>query len=173
MKTAILGYSGSGKSTLARKLAEKQGVDALHFDSIHFLPNWEIRAAEEKMRITREFLDSHDAWVIDGTYSKLFLERRLEEADRVILLLFNRFSCLSRVTRRYKKYKNKTRPDMAEGCCEKLDAQFIFWVLFKGRSKKSRERFKGIISEYGSKVVVLKNQRQLDAFYKAEGLEND
>ena len=62
---------------------------------------------------------------------------------------------------------------MAEGCREKIDAQFVAWVLFKGRSKKARERFKGIISKYGDKVVVIKNQKQLDAFYKAEGLEND
>ena len=124
MKTAILGYSGSGKSTLARKLGEKQGAAVLHFDSVQFLPDWEIRPEEEKRRMTEEFLDAHDAWVIDGTYSKLFLERRLKEADRIILLLFNRFSCLSRVTRRYLKYKGQSRPDMAEGCCEKLDAEF-------------------------------------------------
>lgn len=173
MKTAILGYSGSGKSTLARKLAEKQGVDVLHFDTVQFLPDWEIRTEEEKRRITEEFLDTHGDWVIDGTYSKLFFERRMEEADRIILLLFNRFSCLLRVTRRYRKYKNQTRPDMAEGCREKLDAEFVYWVLFKGRSKKSRERFKGIISKYSDKVVVIRNQRQLDAFYKAEGLEKD
>ena len=173
MKTAILGYSGSGKSTLARKLGEKQGAAVLHFDSVQFLPDWEIRPEEEKRRMTEEFLDAHDAWVIDGTYSKLFFERRMEEADRIILLLFNRFSCLSRVTRRYLKYKGQSRPDMAEGCCEKLDAEFIFWVLFKGRSKKARERFGGIVSKYGDKVVVIKNQKQLDAFYKAEGLEKD
>ena len=173
MKTAILGYSGSGKSTLARKLGEKQGAAVLHFDSVQFLPNWEIRPEEEKRRMTEEFLDAHDAWVIDGTYSKLFFERRMEEADRIILMLFGRFSCLARVIRRYRKYKNTTRPDMAEGCREKIDAQFVAWVLFKGRSKKSRERFKGIISKYGDKVVVIRNQRQLDAFYKAEGLEKD
>ena len=94
MKIAILGYSGSGKSVLAQRLADKYGTDVLHFDTVQFLPNWEIRAEEDKRRLTEEFLDSHDRWVIDGNYSKLSYERRMEEADRIILLLFNRFSCL-------------------------------------------------------------------------------
>ena len=73
MKIAILGYSGSGKSTLARTLAEKIQTDVLHFDTVQFLPNWVIRDEAEKKRITEAFLNSHDSWIIDGNYSKLFL----------------------------------------------------------------------------------------------------
>ena len=170
MKIAILGYSGSGKSVLAQRLADKYGTDVLHFDTVQFLPNWEIRAEEDKRRLTEEFLDSHDRWVIDGNYSKLSYERRMEEADRIILLLFNRFSCLRRVTCRYRRYKNTTRPDMAEGCREKLDAEFIRWVLWKGRSKTARARYKDVALKYPNKVTVVKNQRQLDALYESEGL---
>ena len=77
MKIAIIGYSGSGKSTLARKLGKIYQTDVLHFDTIHFLPDWEIRAKDEKMRLTKEFLDSHESWVIDGNYSKLFMSADL------------------------------------------------------------------------------------------------
>ena len=110
MKIAIIGYSGSGKSTLAIKLAEKFDLPTLHFDRIQFLPNWEIRSDEEKLRLTEEFLNNNDSWVIDGNYSKLSFERRMEEADIIIMLLFSRWNCLHRVTKRYLKYKNKTRP---------------------------------------------------------------
>ena len=110
MKIVIMGYSGSGKSTLARKLGAHYGCEVLHFDSVQFLPGWKIRDEEEKMAITKEFLDTHDSWVIDGNYSKLFLERRVQEADLIILMLFNRFHCLYRVTKRYFKYRNQTRP---------------------------------------------------------------
>lgn len=92
----------------------------LHFDAVQFLPGWEIRSEESKKKITKKFLDTHDSWVIDGNYSKLFYERRMEEADIIIMLLFNRFACLYRVIRRYIKYKNTTRPDMGKGCNEKL-----------------------------------------------------
>lgn len=162
MKIAILGYSGSGKSTLARKLGEYYNCDVLHFDAVQFLPNWEIRKQEEKEHITKEFLDTHESWVIDGNYSKLFLEQRLEEADMIILMLFNRCNCLYRVTKRYLKYRNQTRPDMGEGCNEKLDWEFVRWVLHDGRKKQTKERYRRITEQYKEKTVVLKSQRQLD-----------
>ncbi len=162
MKIAIMGYSGSGKSTLAGKLGEIYGADVLHFDTVHFLPNWEIRCREEKERITEEFMNTHDAWIIDGNYSKLFYERRLEEADVIILLLFNRFSCLYRAAKRYRKYKNTTRPDMAAGCNEKLDWEFIKWILHDGRTVQAQERYRSVIAKYPQKVIVVRNQKQLD-----------
>ena len=162
MKIAILGYSGSGKSTLARKLGEYYNCDVLHFDAVQFLPNWEIRKQEEKERITKEFLDTHESWVIDGNYSKLYLDQRLEEADLIILMLFNRFNCLYRVTKRYLKYRNQTRPDMGDGCNEKLDWEFVRWILRDGRKKQMRERYRRIAEQHKEKTVVLKNQRQLD-----------
>ena len=168
MKIVVMGYSGSGKSTLARKLGQRYGCEVLHFDAVQFLPKWEIRQQEEKLQITKEFLDTNDSWVIDGNYSKLYLERRLEEADRIILILFNRFSCLYRVTKRYLKYRNKTRPDMGQGCNEKLDLEFIMWVLWKGRTKETRERYQRIAKQYKDKVVVLKNQRELDRWSTKE-----
>lgn len=167
MKIAILGYSGSGKSTLARILAEKYNTAVLYFDTVHFLPDWEIRDREEKERITKEFLDTHSDWIIDGNYSKLFYDRRMKEADQIILLLFNRFSCFLRAYSRYRKFKGKTRPDMAEGCSEKFDLEFAKWILFEGRRKSSKERYNNVISEYKDKVIVIKNQKQLDKYIKS------
>lgn len=166
MKIAIIGYSGSGKSTLARELGALYRADVLHFDAVHFLPGWEVRGTEEKKKITEDFLNTHEAWVIDGNYSKLFYDRRMEEADEIILLLFNRFACLRRASRRYRQYKNTTRPDMAQGCNEKLDFEFIKWILWDGRKKSARERYKKVISQYGNKTVVIKNQKQLDRYRK-------
>ena len=164
MKIAIMGYSGSGKSTLARLLAEKHNLAVLHFDAVHFLPGWAIRSSEEKEKITKEFMDSHEGWVIDGNYFKLYPERRIEEADRIILLLFNRLSCLYRAYRRSIIYANKTRPDMGEGCKEKFDFEFMKWILWKGRRNEVRARYKDIIRKYPQKVIVIKNQKQLNKY---------
>ncbi len=166
MKIAIMGYSGSGKSTLAQKLGEYHQCDVFHFDAVQFLPGWEIRDFDERMSLSKAFLDTHDSWVIDGTYSRFHLDRRLEEADMIILMLFNRFNSLYRVTKRYLKYRNKTRPDMAEGCSEKLDWEFVKWVLRDGRKQKTKDLFQRIQTEYADKVVVIKNQRQLDQWSK-------
>ena len=162
MRIAIMGYSGSGKSTLAGSLAESYDIPVLYFDRVQFRPNWEIRPQASKEVMTKVFLDLHDSWVIDGNYSKLYFDRRMEEADVIVLLLFNRFSCLRRVWRRYRKYKNKTRPDMGEGCSEKLDREFVKWVLWEGRSKEKRQRLQNIIACYPHKTLVIKNQRQLN-----------
>ena len=162
MKIAIIGYSGSGKSPLARKLGEYYGAPVLHFDRVQFRPNWEIRPQASKEIMTKTFLDLHKDWVIDGNYSKLSFTRRMEEADVIILLLFNRWRCLHRVTWRYLKFKNKTRPDMAEGCKEKLDWAFIKWVLWKGRDKTTRDRYAWVRSRYPHKTIVIKNQRKLN-----------
>lgn len=130
-------------------LCKQYRVPALHMDTVQFLPGWEIRAETDKQNIVSSFLDSNpDGWVIDGNYSKLSFERRAAEADIIIQLLFGRISCLLRCVRRYRRYKGKSRPDMAEGCNEKLDFEFVKWILWKGRSR----RYATGISSCGSSI---------------------
>lgn len=164
MKIAIIGFSGSGKSTLAQTLGDHYHADVLHLDSVHFLPDWVERSKDEEKAIVEDFLNSHDSWIIDGTYTNLSFSRRMEEADQIIMMLFNRFDCLGRVTKRYRKFRNSRRPDMAEGCDEKLDLEFVCWVLWKGRSKAKRKKYKELKEKYPGKAVILKNQKQLDKF---------
>ena len=168
MKIAVLGYSGSGKSTLARELGELYGVPVLHLDTVQFLPDWKIRPQDEQLEIVRRFMDENGGWVIDGNYSNLLQERRLEEADRVVMLLFNRFASLRRVVRRYRTYRGKNRPDMAEGCGEKLDAEFLWWILWRGRTREKRSGFERKRKLCGDKCAVLKNQRQIDRWLNEE-----
>ena len=104
MKIAVIGYSGSGKSTLAGKLSQKYGVPVLYIDTIQFLPDWVVRADEEKQAMLTDFLDTNGGWVIDGNYKKLSYDRRMEEADKIIFLAFNRFSCVYRAIKRYFTY---------------------------------------------------------------------
>ena len=163
MKIAIVGFSGSGKSTLAQQLAELTGAPILHLDNVQFLPGWEIRPLEEKQALVREFLDSHPAWIIDGNYTKLSYERRLEEADQIWILLFNRVTRFWRVCRRHRRYRGKTRPDMAEGCPERLDGDFAKWVLWKGCGPEKIAHMKDIVRRYPQKSHLLENQRQVDA----------
>ncbi len=164
MKIAVIGYSGSGKSTLARKMGKRHRAKVLHLDSVHFLPGWLERTREEEKKIVKRFLDSHSSWVIDGNYMKLFFGRRMREADQIIILEFNRFSSLYRILKRYHTYKGRRRPDMAKGCSEKVDAEFLRWVLYEGRTKEKQDVLKAVKRRYPEKTVVLKNQRQLGRF---------
>lgn len=164
MKISVLGYSGAGKSTLSRNLGELYGAPVLHLDTVQFTPDWNERERSEKEKMVADFLDGNCSWVIDGNYSGLHFKRRLEESDLIVMLLFNRFVCFSGVVSRYRTFKGKTRPDMADGCNEKLDLEFARWVLFNGRTAKRREKFKRASEEFPEKTVILRNRRQLNAF---------
>ena len=100
MKIAILGYTGAGKSTLARKIGEKYDIPVLHLDKVNYTKNWKIRDIHESKEIVEDFLEN-ESWVIDGNYSKLEQDRRVEEADKIIFLDFPRFECLKRAHKRY------------------------------------------------------------------------
>lgn len=170
MKISIMGYSGSGKSTLCRRLAEKYRLPALHLDQVQFLPGWKERSEEEQRRIVSAFLNDNPAgWVIDGNCSRLCYERRIGESDVIILLLFGRLRCLCRCFRRYLTYQVRSRPDMTEGCAEKLDAEFVRWILRDGRTKSMADRYRELQQAFPDKAVVLRNQRQINEYMKNRG----
>lgn len=167
MKIAVLGYCGAGKSTLARALGEHYGIPVLHFDTVHWAPGWQERDRAEAHRMVHKFMESSD-WVIDGNYTKFEYERRLAEADRVILLLFPRAVCFLRAWRRFLRYRGSCRTDMGEGCPEKMDREFMWWILWKGRTRKKQAEFSWVMDRYPEKTVILKSQREIDRYL--EGL---
>ncbi|KFI56837.1 hypothetical protein [Bifidobacterium cuniculi] len=162
MRVAILGYGGAGKSTLARTLGERQGVPVLHLDRLHWLPGWRERDDEDMRRILEAFLHEHDAWVIEGMYTRFLFAERLELADTIVILDLPRLVCLARAWKRYRQYRGVARPDMTEGCEEKFDGEFVRWLLIGGRSRKRCSMMRAIRKQYPDKVVVLRSQRHID-----------
>jgi len=166
MKTAIIGFSGSGKSTLARLISQHRNIPVMYMDCVHWLPGWQEIDPQEQLRIVGEFLDQNDSWVIDGNYTGTHFARRMEQADEIIFLCFNRFSCLWRVCKRYWAHKGVSRFSMTDGCDERINMEFIRWVLLEGRSKRKMDRYRKLQAQYPEKFTVLRNQRQLDAYCK-------
>ncbi len=169
-KIAVVGYAGSGKSMLAQALAEKYDVPLQHLDCIHWLPGWQERPRGESRSLLRTFMDSHYNWVIDGNYHNLLYARRMAEADRIILLEFDRAACLARAVKRALRYHGKCRASIGEGCPEKMDREFADWILYKGRTPQHIARWNALKKRYPDKVTVITDQRELDAFYQKEGL---
>lgn len=163
MKIAILGYSGCGKSTLAKHLSARYGIPLLYLDTVQFEPGWRVRERAKAVSMVAEFMNNPD-WVIDGNYTTFLQDERLELADYIVYMEFSRWSCLHRVYSRYRACKNLSRESMADGCIEKIDLPFVWWVLYKGRTPKKRDYYENILRKYSAKSVVLKNQRQLDEF---------
>ena len=83
MRIVIIGYSGSGKSSLGRFLGEKYGIPMLHFDTVHFLPNWKVRAIKEKEKIVRDFWTKTKIGVLMEIIVRFFL---MSGWKRLILL---------------------------------------------------------------------------------------
>ncbi len=163
MKIAILGHSGSGKSTLAKQLARIYKIPMLFLDTIQFKSDWKERDLEESRNLVAEFMKL-DSWVIDGNYTKFFQSERLLAADKIIYMDFPRRVCLYRVLKRYFEFKNQSRDSISNGCIEKIDFEFIWWILHEGRTKSRRDHYKRMIEDYNDKTIVLKSKKQVDAF---------
>lgn len=170
MKIVILGYSGSGKSTLARHFSERYQIPLLHLDQINYISDWQYRDTDEAIEILQTQL-TKASWIIDGNYSNLMYQERLALANFIIVLQFSRWSSLLRVFKRTIKYYKKSRPDMSEGCPERFDLEFIWWILYAGRTKAKRKNYDKIKYKYHDKVISIKNQRQLNQLYQESDIQ--
>jgi len=166
MKVAVIGYSGSGKSTLAAKIGDTYNCPVLYLDRVHFKENWIERDDETAKAMVKEFMDKNDNWVIDGNYTNLLREQRLREADMIVFMRFSRLTCLRQAIKRYKTYQGKTRESMADNCPEKMDMEFIKWILLDGRTKEKKQEYAETIRKYKQKIVILRNRKETASFLK-------
>ncbi|MFC5631359.1 MULTISPECIES: topology modulation protein [Streptococcus] len=167
MKIVIIGHSGSGKSTLAKKLSSHYDISCLHLDTLQFLPNWESRTPDDFIKQLATFLSLNTSWVIDGVYSKYLFEERLEQADNIIYLNFNRWNTFFRILKRYIVYRGRDRSDRAIGCPEKMDWNFLYFALFHSRRPKRMQFFEAICQKYQDKSIILTNQKAFNQFLKS------
>ena len=163
MKIAILGFSGSGKSTLAKQLSEYYNIPLLYLDCVNFEENWVERDRAECKKMVYDFMQN-ESWVIDGNYSEMYQAERLLQADKIIILQYNRFVCMRGAFKRNHDYKGRVRESMADGCTERMDFWFFTWVIFKQYSRKRKNKFKSIKEKYPDKTVILKSRNQLNSY---------
>lgn len=45
-----------------------------------------------------------------------------------------------------------------------LDKEFIWWILYEGRTAQKRKQYRDLVRTYKDKTVVIKKQRELDRF---------
>ena len=153
----VVGSSGAGKSTLARQLGQALGLPVVHLDQLYWTPGWEARSHGEFDALLAEAL-AGDAWIIDGNYQRT-LETRLARADCVVWLRFPRVVCEWGVLKRVLSTRGKTRPDMAPGCPERLDWEFLRWVW--DFPKQDGARVKEILARHPEvPVITLENGRR-------------
>ncbi len=158
----VLGPSGSGKSTFAKNLAVRLGLPWVNLDSHYWKPNWQETPQDEWREIVGRLI-LEDEWVMDGNYSKT-LEMRIKRADTAIFLDIPRRVSFWRVLKRRIKHRGEVRPELAEGCYEKIDLDFLKWIY--GYPKRTRLEVDRILAENSedTNVVVLKGSKEATEF---------
>jgi adenylate kinase family enzyme len=169
MKIAVIGHSSSGKSTFSKRLAHVYHIPVLHIDKIFFEPNWVERDKTLVASEIKAFMNQKD-WIIDGFYRRLATER-FDEADQIFIFNFNRFKCLyGAIVRRF-KYHNQNRDSVCVGCKERLNLSFVWWILFGGRKKDSRQLLNKFEMAYKEKVVVFRTRKQANHYLRSIGYD--
>lgn len=163
-KIIVIGSGGAGKSTLARRIGDALGIEVIHLDKLYWKPNW-TKTPKDEWRETVERELSKIEWVMDGNFGGT-METRIAACDTVVYLDFPRVICLYRAFKRVLTYYNRTRPDMGEGCREKIDFEFLHWVwTFPERAKPEiEERLKRCAA--GKNVIRLHSPREVENFLR-------
>ncbi|CAK9888747.1 MULTISPECIES: AAA family ATPase [Pseudomonas] len=170
-RIVILGNAGSGKSTLARLLGKRLGLPVVHLDRLFWEPGWVEPDAEQYRARVREAV-AQDTWVCEGNYARRTFDLRLPRADLVIWLDTPRLTCFMRVIKR--SVMNRPRPDLPDGCSEKLDRAFLTFLKFVWTFDRDyRPGIEGVREAIGPQVPVvhLRGSRQIAAF--VEGLPSN
>lgn len=122
----IIGGPGSGKSHLARGLGDLTGLPVVHIDTLYWQPGWIMRPRDEIGRLTNAVAKG-DSWIFEGNHSET-MEFRAARAQMLIFLDMATPRRLWRVVRRTVAHYGRARPDMAEGCGERFDLDFLKWA---------------------------------------------
>ncbi|WP_416825450.1 topology modulation protein [Ectobacillus polymachus] len=161
----VIGVSaGVGKSTFARKLGEALHIRVYHLDALYWKPGW-VEASTVEFSTAQQEIVNQLQWIMEGNYSKTF-EIRVEHADTIIYLELPLYICLYRVIKRWITNIGKTRPDMGEGCKEKIDRDFIkfIYTTYSPRKKRMEERMQLFQMLGSKKVIMLKSKREINSY---------
>jgi adenylate kinase family enzyme len=161
-KIIIIGSGGSGKSTMARQLGKNLKRNVYHLDVLFWKPNWVGVSKEEQKKVQNELVKEEE-WIIDGNYGGT-MEIRINAADTIIFLDISRTICIFRAFKRMLQYRNRTRPDMGEGCEERFSFEFFKWIWEYPKTKRPKilERLEQLSNE--KNVIILKSSREVQQF---------
>ena len=155
-RVIVIGCGGAGKSTFSRNLSDNLDIPVYHLDKLFWNRGW-ISTPQDEFDNKIQELANRDKWIIDGNYIRTF-DMRAERADTIIFINMPTYVCFYRVIKRRVMYKDKSRPDMAEGCPEGIDFEFFKWVLTY--NKKIRPRILEKLKKYNDKTVIILNSEK-------------
>jgi adenylate kinase family enzyme len=161
-KILVIGSGGSGKSTFAARLGARLKLEVIHLDSCYWQAGWQETPKAEWQAKVAEMI-AREAWLMDGNYSGT-LELRLRACDTVIFLDLPRTLCLWRVVKRALMYWGKVRPDMAAGCPEQLNFEFVQWIWQYPRRTRPKVLARLQACADAKQIIHLRSQAEVEKF---------
>ncbi|GLS43450.1 (d)CMP kinase [Methylobacterium brachythecii] len=156
-RVVILGPPGSGKSTLARQLGERHGLPVFHLDQIYFRPGW-VPVEQEIFATEVARIAALPDWVIDGNYTAT-IAPRLAAADTVIYLDVPTWLLMARISKRTITSYARERPEMAAGCPERFELEFLRFALAWNRTRRARSV--AVAEGFPGRGIVLRSRRPM------------
>ncbi|OJY33343.1 MULTISPECIES: AAA family ATPase [Gemmobacter] len=163
-RVMIVGQPGAGKSVLARQLGGLTGLPVVHIDLIHWCSGWQERTREEKTRLCQE-VEAQPRWIFEGGHSATWANR-LDRADTLIWIDMPLWLRLWRVLRRTLMGLGRNRPDLPEGCPERLAnlPEFLGFIWRTRRSSRAAMARLVASAPAGKRVRHLQGRRAVTAF---------
>ncbi|EAD1398475.1 TPA: AAA family ATPase [Listeria monocytogenes] len=161
-KVLIIGPNGAGKSTFATELGKHYDFEVCHLDKLFWQENWNAVAKADFEDKVDNIMSSKKKYIIDGDYF-FNLEKRLEHADLVIWIKIPLFLCVANIIKRRFKYMTNVRPDVTEGCDEKLNLSFLLHAL--KYNKRSGKQTKELLDNvYDKELFVIDSYKKLKSY---------
>lgn len=157
-KVLIIGISGTGKTWFARKLSDLLKIPVTHYDEFVWREDWR----EEDEKVVEKKLEEvikKDKWIIEE-FIHPSAKSKLKGADTVIYLDYSGRQAFWGGLSRWWKFHGKKRPEMAEGCIEEFNWDFLK-VMWKRRERPEIEE---AIEGFENKVVRLKSRKETKDF---------
>lgn len=126
-RVMVMGSSGSGKSTFAQRLSDITGIPFVSVDALFWRPGW-VEPDRESFRERLAEAARQPRWIMDGNYPSHLVELRRDACDTLIWFDLPRLTCMLGITRRIASTYGQVRPEMGEGCPEKIDFEFLRYV---------------------------------------------
>ena len=161
-KILVIGCCGAGKSTFSKKLQSILKLELIHLDQHYHKPNWEEPKKVEWEKIV-DTLIQKPSWIMDGNYSET-IDVRIKSSDTIIYLDYPILKCFWRVIKRVFKYNGIQRSDMANGCKEEFNLEFLHFVLtFNNKFRKEIIQKLNLVKDE-KKILVFRTDKQADKF---------
>ena len=172
-RVLVMGSSGSGKSTFARGLSDITGIPTVSIDALFWKPGW---VESERAEFERRMIEAaqQPRWIMDGNFTTHGAgELRRQLADTIIWFDLPRSTCMFGILGRIAGSYGQVRPEMAEGCPEKIDLEFFryVWTYRQQQRPKLLDYFQGLRADQS--LVCFTDRTQANAYLEDVALKQN